>query len=90
MGGFSLGSLGLDGGFFTGSYFAAAPSRTFTFYVDSAAGLDSNPGTIALPWQTVAKVNGTTLAPGQSVGFKRGGIWRETLIGPIPVGSDEL
>ena len=79
MGGFSLGSLGFDGGFFAGSFFAGAPARTFTFYVDSAAGLDANPGTLALPWKTVSKVNGTVLVAGQSVGFKCGGSWRETL-----------
>jgi hypothetical protein len=52
---------------------------SFTYYVDSANGLDSNPGTFAKPWKTVAKVNSTKLAPGQSVGFARGGVWRETL-----------
>ena len=31
------------------------------------------------PWKTIAKVNSTTLTPGQSVGFKSGGVWRETL-----------
>jgi len=53
--------------------------ESYTYYVDSSAGSDSNAGTLALPWQTIAKVNGTTLTPGQSVGFKRGGLWRETL-----------
>jgi hypothetical protein len=48
--------------------------------VDSANGSDSNPGTLAKPWQTVAKVNATTLSPGQSVGFKAGDMWRESLI----------
>lgn len=50
-----------------------------TFYVSQSTGNDSNPGTIALPWQTISKVNGTTLAAGQSVGFKTGDTWRETL-----------
>jgi hypothetical protein len=58
---------------------ATAHLETFTFYVDSANGSDSNPGTQSLPWKTIAKVNSTTLTPGQSVGFKRGGMWRETL-----------
>jgi hypothetical protein len=47
--------------------------------VDSVNGSDSNPGTLAEPWKTIAKVNATTLSPGQSVGFKSGGVWRETL-----------
>jgi hypothetical protein len=55
------------------------PTGTFTYYVDSADGSDSNPGTLAKPWKTIAKVNAAKLAPGQSVGFIRGGVWREAL-----------
>jgi hypothetical protein len=58
----------------------SAPTTIFTYYVDSSNGSDSNSGTLSAPWKTVAKVNSTTLAPGQSVGFSRGGVWRETLI----------
>ena len=50
-----------------------------TYYVDSVKGSDSNAGTMAAPWRTVAKVNAVKLSPGQSVGFSRGGIWREEL-----------
>jgi hypothetical protein len=57
----------------------ATTGGTFTFYVDSVSGLDSNPGTLAMPWKTIAKVNSTKLTPGQSVAFKRGGVWREML-----------
>jgi GH18 family chitinase len=53
--------------------------KTFTYYVDSTEGSDTNPGTITRPWKTVAKVNSTKLRPGQSVGFKRNGMWREAL-----------
>lgn len=61
-----------------GGYFPASGS-TFTYYV-SSTGSDSASGlTPATAWQTIAKVNGTTLTPGQSVGFQRGGTWRETL-----------
>ncbi len=49
-----------------------------TYYV-APDGNDSNPGTLALPWLTVAKINSTTLIAGQSVGFKSGGSWREVL-----------
>ena len=70
MGGFSLGSIGGDGGFSAAS--PGALAQIFTFYVDSIAGLDTNPGTLALPWLSLTKVNAATLTSGQSVGFKRG------------------
>ena len=60
----------------------STPVTSFTYYVDSVNGSDSNPGTLAEPWKTVAKVNATTLHPGQSVGFKSGGTWQESLIVP--------
>lgn len=53
-----------------------------SFYVDNAGSDAANGLTPATAWQTVAKVNGTTLTAGQSVGFKRGGTWRETLTVP--------
>src|SRR5271154_1731046 len=62
--------------------FALTPvegSQVFTYYVDSVAGSDANPGTLQLPWKTIAKVNTTNLKAGQSVGFKCGSLWRETL-----------
>jgi hypothetical protein len=50
-----------------------------TYYVDNA-GSDSNSGrTPALAWQTVAKVNAATPAPGQGICFKRAGLWREEI-----------
>jgi hypothetical protein len=51
-----------------------------TYYVDSAAGIDSNNGTtLQTPWKTVAKVNAAALAAGDTVLFKRGGVWTESL-----------
>ena len=58
----------------------SAPTAIFTYYVDSTNGSDFNPGTLAAPWKTITKVNSTQLTPGQSVGFVRGGAWRERLI----------
>jgi len=56
---------------------AQSPGRSF--YVDPA-GNDANSGTSAAsPWRTIAKVNALAFAPGDTVYFKRGGIWRETL-----------
>lgn len=63
----------------TGGRLARA-QETFDFYVDSELGDDGNPGTRALPWQTLAKVNAAALVPGQRVGLKRGGRWTQTLI----------
>lgn len=50
-----------------------------SYYVDSVGGNDSNPGTVAQPWRTVAKVKGTALIAGDIVYFKCGGIWNELL-----------
>jgi parallel beta-helix repeat protein len=57
----------------------STPSQT-AYYVDSVNGSDSNPGTQASPWKTIAKVNATTLSAGQSVFFLSGDTWREELI----------
>ncbi len=35
--------------------------------------------TAALPWKTIAKVNATTFTPGDTIYFKCGDTWRETL-----------
>jgi hypothetical protein len=54
-----------------------------TYYVSSSAGSDGNNGTsVATPWQTIAHVNGRTFQPGDSVLFKRGDVWNESLIPP--------
>lgn len=51
-----------------------------TYYVDATNGLDTNSGTsTSAPWQTVAKVNSTTLTSGDYVYFKRGETWTFTL-----------
>jgi hypothetical protein len=53
------------------------------YYVDSVAGSDDNPGTLELPWATVAKVNAASFSSGDSIGFKAGGDWSaETLVIP--------
>jgi len=50
-----------------------------TFFV-SPSGNDANAGTSeSAAWKTVAKVNGAPLAPGDTVAFQRGGVWRESL-----------
>lgn len=42
-------------------------------------GDDSNPGTQASPWRSIAKVNSADLEPGDRVLFRRGDRWAETL-----------
>jgi hypothetical protein len=44
--------------------------------VDSVGGQDTNPGTFASPWKTLAKVNAQSFAACTSVLFKRGDTWR--------------
>jgi hypothetical protein len=51
-----------------------------TYYVSSSMGSDSNSGTSSTtPWQTIAHVNGQTFNPGDSILFKRGDVWNESL-----------
>ena len=58
---------------------ARAQSRGRSFYIDPL-GSDSNSGaTPDSPWRSVAKVNALAFQPGDTVYFKRGGLWRETL-----------
>lgn len=55
-----------------------------TYYVDATLGNNSNNGTsTSTPWQTLAKVSGTTFSPGDSILFKRG----ETFAGTLVVGQ---
>ena len=58
-----------------------------TYYVSSSAGSDANSGTSSgAAWQTVAKVNGQTFLAGDSILFKRGDVWNESLA-PASSGS---
>lgn len=57
------------------------------YYIDNISGSDANDGlSPESAWKTVAKVNETTFASGDVIGFKNGCTWRETLIAP----SDNL
>jgi len=52
-----------------------------TYYVDSMNGRDSSDGlSPEKAWRTIEKANSAKLNPGDSVLFKRGGVWREQLI----------
>ncbi len=64
-------------------FVSAKSARATTYYV-AAAGSDSNSGTSSgTPWQTIAKVNGSTFSPGDSILFHRGDVWYGTsLVAP--------
>ena len=52
-----------------------------TYYVDATNGDDTKDGqTGATAWKTVAKVNGSSFAPGDQILLKRGEVWRESLV----------
>jgi hypothetical protein len=58
-----------------------------TYYVSSSTGSDLNSGTsAATAWQTIGYVNLQTFSPGDSVLFKRGDVWNESLV-PSSSGS---
>jgi hypothetical protein len=58
----------------------AFPAWSATYYVDCAASGDSSAGTsTATAWKTIDRVNGGSFSPGDSILFKRGCTWRETL-----------
>jgi hypothetical protein len=54
-------------------------------YFVSATGDDSRPGSAAEPWRTLAKVNVTSLQPGDRVLLEGG----RTFAGPLELGSDD-
>ena len=59
---------------------SGAASAT-TYYVSSSTGNDGNRGTSAgAAWQTITHVNGQTFAPGDSILFRRGDVWNESLV----------
>jgi len=63
-------------------------SFAVNYYVDATNGNDNNNGTTPeKAWQSIGKVNGATLLPGDSVLFKRGEIFRGNL---IPRSGSEL
>ena len=51
-----------------------------TYYVSSSTGSDANSATsVSTPWQTIGHVNVQTFQPGDSILFKRGDVWNESL-----------
>lgn len=59
----------------------AEPSGAETYYVDSSAGKDANPGTSeAFPWKTISRVNMKRFAAGDTILFKRSSEWFDVMI----------
>jgi len=66
-------------------FFALIPGYlgATTYYVDATGGNDAFAGTsTASPWKTLKQVNGSSFSPGDSVLFKRGESWHESLVIP--------
>lgn len=67
-----------------------SPSWAATYYVDATNGSDFNTGiSEAASWKTIAKVNSSNFQPGDVILFKRGEIWRDSLIIPSSGTSDK-
>lgn len=68
---------------FAGTLFAVS-AQAASYYVSSsdANRSDTGPGSLSQPWATVAKVNASTYAPGDTIYFKCGDQWRESLTAP--------
>jgi len=63
-----------------GTQIWGAAAFATTYYVSSSTGSDANSATSAsTPWQTIAHVNAQTFQPGDSILFKRGDVWNESL-----------
>src|SRR5262245_61207459 len=59
------------------------PAAATVYYVDSAAGSDSNSGTTtSRPWKTLAKVSSRAYAAGDQILLKKGSTWREQISVP--------
>lgn len=78
-----ISKLILQSMFIPAFFVFASTVHAATYYVDQTGGADSNDGlSIQSAWQTISKVNGTTLMPGDNVLLKSGESWNEALIVP--------
>lgn len=67
-------------GFAAGAMMTMTAVQAAEYFVDAESGKDSNPGlSVTEPWQSVRQVNQAQLQPGDTVRFKAGGVWRESL-----------
>jgi hypothetical protein len=78
-----LASLRMTEWLLTGALAISTPAFATTYYVSSSTGSDANNGTSSSSaWQTIGHVNAQTFQPGDSIVFKRGDVWNESLIVP--------
>jgi hypothetical protein len=61
--------------YLVGGALAGGGQAQTKWYVDATLGLDTNPGTQAAPWQTLAKVNGYTFPANAQIFLKCGERW---------------
>jgi hypothetical protein len=66
-------------------FFLVAPARAADYYV-SATGLDTNAGTLSMPWKTINKVNSRAFAAGDRIFFEGG----KTFSGKIYLDAGDL
>ena len=60
---------------------AVARTEPLVFHVDAERGQDEAAGTTPeSAWRSLGRVNGTPLIPGDTVRFRRGGLWRGSLL----------
>ena len=60
-----------------------SPLLATTYYVDASSGNDLNNGISSeTAWKTISKVNSYNFNPGDTILFKKGTTWRETLVIP--------
>ena len=79
--------------FFFVSFYLLAALQLYaaTYYIDASLGNDSSSGkSITSPWKTINKVNSSNFQPGDSILFKRGGIWKEYLDFPSSGNASNL
>jgi len=62
-------------GIFTLGIKAASLVNSRNYYIDSVAGNDANPGTLALPWKNISKINSVTVLQGSKILLKSGSTW---------------
>lgn len=45
------------------------------YYINQTEGNDTNPGTLALPWKNLTRINGENILPGSTIFLKAGEVW---------------
>ncbi len=68
---------------FAFAFFCLPSASGAVYYVDSAAGVDSQTGlSVSAPWKTLSRVAASSFAPGDFILLKRGSTWYEPFTAP--------